>query len=652
MSWNTGLEGAGLEIAQSASPRLRVMAGPGTGKTFAMKRRIARLIEVDDVAAERILAVTFTRTAAADLKRELHDMNIPGCDEIKAGTVHAFCFHLLLSNEVFEFLGRVPRGLLTFSKSKIYRFEVEPLITDVGALGNFGRKKDITKRVRAFEADWARLQHEQPGWPVDPLDQVFHQLLTDWLRFHRGMLIGELVPEALRYLRNNPASPALQMYDHIVVDEYQDLNRAEQELIDILAVGRDLSIVGDVDQSIYRFRHAHPEGIFDFSNRHANVEDKTLAECRRCREAIVKVADNVILRNYPPATPHRLLPVPSQPGPATIRVVQFTTLQAEANGIAAFVYHLVTHRGIEPGSILVLSPRRLIANEIKSRLAAPNIGIPAHSFYNDKLLEPDEVQLAMTKLQLLSDPEDRVALRFWLGWGSPSWRRGQYTSLRVYCEQHGAAPLTVLEKVVNGEVQLDGISQLTARFQTLQDELTRLRQLSVMQLFEDILPTGTERADPIRELVTGKLDTIGGAAALLDLLKSEITQPEMPAEGDFVRLMSLHKSKGLTSRATIIVGCVHGLIPFVDHDLPPTELEAHTQEQRRLFYVALTRAKEILVLSSAASIPRQLAYKIGAIVKGGTPQNGKTIACEFIQDLGPTVLPARLGSAWVSSGFS
>lgn len=651
MSWNTGLTGTHLQIAQSMSPRLRVMAGPGTGKSFAMKRRIARLIEVDSVVPDRILAVTFTRTAAADLKRELHKMDILGCENIKAGTVHAFCFHLLLSNEVFGFLGRVPRGLLSFSKSKIYRFEAEPLIKDVGVTGNFGTTREITKRIRAFEADWARLQHEQPGWPMDPTDQTFHAALTDWLYFHRGMLIGELVPEALRYLRNNPASPAFEAYDHIVVDEYQDLNRAEQELIDILAVGRHLSIVGDVDQSIYRFRHAHPEGIYDFSNRHQNVDDKTLGECRRCGATIVTVADNVILKNYPPATPHRLLPIHPQAAPATIRVVQWKTLKAEASGVSAFIQHLVSERGIAAGDILVLSPRRLIANEIKNRLATSEVGIAAHSFYNDKLLEPNEAQLAMTKLQLLSDLEDRVALRFWLGAGSPSWLQGQYAVLRGYCEQQDEAPSDVLDRVSRGQLQLAGINKLTDRYQILQAEITRLEHMSTSDLFDDLFPTGTAWADPIRELVTGKLDDIQGPGDLIDLLRTEITQPEMPASGDFVRLMSLHKSKGLTSRVTIIVGCIHGLIPFVDNELPASEALAHIQEQRRLFYVALTRAKEILVLSSAASVPRQLAHKIGAIVRGGNAQTGKTIACSFLHELGPQVPPAHLGTTWAAEGF-
>jgi superfamily I DNA/RNA helicase len=209
MSWNTDLTGEHLNIAASTAPRIRVMAGPGTGKSFAMKRRIARLIEVDNVDPERILAVTFTRTAARDLERELQNLGVPGCEDISAGTVHSFCFKLLLRNDVFAFLGRVPRGLITFNNKGVNGFEVEPLLADIQPLGNFGARREMTRRIRAFEADWARMQHQQPGWPLDPIDQQFHIVLTAWLRFHKGMLIGELVPEALRYLRDNPASPAL-----------------------------------------------------------------------------------------------------------------------------------------------------------------------------------------------------------------------------------------------------------------------------------------------------------------------------------------------------------------------------------------------------------------------------------------------------------
>jgi superfamily I DNA/RNA helicase len=580
-------------------------------------------------------------------------MGVPGCENIVAGTVHSYCFQLLLRNDVFALLGRVPRGLITFNSRGIYGFEVEPVLADIQPLGNFGPKRDMTKRIRAFEADWARLQHEQPGWPIEPLDVLFHELLTAWLRFHRGMLIGELVPEALRYLRGNPESPALQLFDHIVVDEYQDLNRAEQELIDVLSEGKNLSIVGDVDQSIYRFRYAHPEGIEDFGHRHQNVEDHQLDECRRCRELIVTVSDNVIRGNYPPGADHRLVALQPQPGPATVRVVQWPTLEAEADGIAAFIQNLVTQRGFNARDILVLSPRRLIANEIKGRLAAPGFGITAHSFYNDKLLEPSDAQVAITKLQLLCNPEDRVALRYWLGVGSPSWRLGQYVTLRDYCEQNDRAPAEVLAQVADGQLQVGDINQLTIRYQELLDEANRLNQLNVTELFADLFPAGTPWADPIRELVTGKIDTAQDAQELIDLLRTEITQPEMPAEGEFVRIMSLHKSKGLTSRVTIIVGCMRGLIPFLKRDLAPAERPLHLQEQRRLFYVALTRAKEFLVLSSAVSVPRAVANQElnGVILQGGNAHSGRTIPCEFLHELGPQAPPAQRGPAWAAGGF-
>jgi superfamily I DNA/RNA helicase len=651
MSWNTNLTGQHLEIAASTASCLRVMAGPGTGKSFALMRRIARLIEDEGVDPRRILAVTFTRTAARDLERELQNIGIPGSEEIAAGTLHSFCFRLLLRHEVFAFLGRVPRGLITFNNKGVSGFEVEPLLADLQPLGDFGAKREMTRRVRAFEADWARMQNQQPGWPIEPIDQHFHIALIEWLRFHMGILIGELVPEALRYLRNNPASLALQQYDNIVVDEYQDLNRAEQELIDVVAMGRNLSIVGDIDQSIYRFRYAHPEGIIDFSNRHQNVEDHALDECRRSRELIVTVSDNVIRGNYPPGIDHRLIPFQPQPGPAIVRIVQWSSLSAEANGIAAFIQHLVTQRGFGAGDILVLSPRRLIANEIKYRLSAPGLGIAAHSFYNDKLLEAEEAQVAMTKLQLLNYPQDRVALRYWLGYESPSWRRGQYAYLRIYCEQNNRSPAEVLAQVIAGQIQLAGIDQLTIRYQELQTELIRLSQFSVEYLFADLFPAGSAWSEPIRDLVTGKIDEIEDAGGLLDLLRTEITQPEIPAEGNFVRIMSLHKSKGLTSRATIIVGCIHGLIPFVDDSLQPAEQPEHLQEQRRLFYVALTRAKEVLVVSSFASMPRAMSHQIGAQLRGGNAQYGNTIACQFLHELGPQAPAALDGGNWAAAGY-
>ena len=316
VSWDDGLIGTALNIAATDESPLRVMAGPGTGKSFAMKRRVARLLE-KGADSRRILAVTFTRNAAASLVEDLHALGLKGCENIRAGTLHAFCFSLLSRQDAFDYLGRVPHGVL--------QFEGRAMLDDLATAGAFGHKRDCTQRIRAFEAAWARLQSEAPGWPQNPIDRQFQVALVSWLRFHRAMLIGELVPEALRFLRNNPASPARSAFDHVIVDEYQDLNRAEQELVELLGDYGKTAIIGDVDQSIYRFRHANPEGIEAFQQRHPETHDESLDECRRCPTQVVAIADHLIRHNHPNTDEPRLQPRPTNPN-GEVHIIQWNRL--------------------------------------------------------------------------------------------------------------------------------------------------------------------------------------------------------------------------------------------------------------------------------------------------------------------------------------
>ena len=293
MNWDDGLTGTVRNIAATNKSPLRVMAGPGTGKSFAMKRRVARLLQTGQ-DPNRVLAVTFTRNAAASLVDDLHTLRVENCENVRASTLHAFCFGLLSQQEVFDYIKRVPRPVMTFAKSGVLQFEGGVMLDDLVSGGAFGPKRDCTRRIRAFEAAWARLQSEKPGWPTDPIDRQFQAALISWLRFHRAMIIGELVPEALRFLRNNPTASARSTFDHVIVDEYQDLNKAEQSLIDLLAGDGATAIVGDVDQSIYRFRHANPEGIEAFQQHHPTTHDETLDECWRCPTRVVSIADHLI----------------------------------------------------------------------------------------------------------------------------------------------------------------------------------------------------------------------------------------------------------------------------------------------------------------------------------------------------------------------
>src|ERR1043165_6022965 len=146
MTWDSGLSGAHRDIAANPGHILHGLAGPGTGKTFAMMRRIARLLE-QGVDPRNILAVTFTRTAARDLREQLSGLDVPGSDEVRATTLHSLCFGVLSSQEAFAFNQRTPRPLMSF--------EIDCLENDLAHF--FDGKKATRRLLEAYEAAWARL---------------------------------------------------------------------------------------------------------------------------------------------------------------------------------------------------------------------------------------------------------------------------------------------------------------------------------------------------------------------------------------------------------------------------------------------------------------------------------------------------------------
>jgi DNA helicase II / ATP-dependent DNA helicase PcrA len=250
VNFRDGLSGVQLEIAESLASPVHVLAGPGTGKTLAMMRRIARILD-GGTPPKEILAVSFTRTAARDLREQLVNLGVPGVDDVRATTLHSLCFSALLADAVFDATGRRPRPLVSY--------EIGELTNDLKA--QFGGKRKVTKLLEAYEAAWARLQHERAGAPRAQSDLAFESALLDWLRYHRAMLIGELVPITLRFIQANPHSSVLPAYRAVLVDEYQDLNKADQALVEILASQGTLTVIGDDNQSIFAFDMLTPKAF-------------------------------------------------------------------------------------------------------------------------------------------------------------------------------------------------------------------------------------------------------------------------------------------------------------------------------------------------------------------------------------------------------
>lgn len=632
MPWNDNIEGQALAIASSNERRIRVVAGPGSGKTFSLMRRIARLLETG-VNPQSILLSTFTRTAAHDLKKELSKLGVVGAEEVKAGTLHSFCYSILRKDAVLEITGRHPRPL--------FNYETEFVMCDLQRKTNLG-KRQIEKKLKAFEAAWARLQSDTPGWPQDANDKAFQNILISYLKFHKAMLIGEVIPEALKYLRNNPQAEERTMFQYVFVDEYQDLNKAEQELINTVATNSHFMVIGDEDQSIYeRFRNAHPEGIRTFNQQHEGTVDYPLTVCRRCPTTIVKAADSFIQNNLN-REPRHLVERPENPE-GVIHSIQWPTFSDEKDGIVDFIKQRIKE-GINPGQILVMCPRRNIGYAIKERLSEH--GVEAHSFFSEEIFEKVNAQMAMTLLNLLVDKHDRVALRCWLGYGSTTANASGYGHLMQYCEANHTEPYETVELLCQKKISIPYSTHTIKRFKELQKLLVKFKDKKVSEIVTELFPKGEAWAFPFLELLPELDDEENTVADVQSEILSKVINPEMPLDVDYVRIMSIHKSKGLTSEISIICGVVEGLIPTVDGDLQGEEATRFIEEQRRLFFVGITRPKKELVISSVSSIPKTLAYGLRQRVPQTPSNETRAVASSFLSQLGNDFPDAIAGEDW------
>jgi len=619
MPWNDNIEPPHLNVAQHSGSPLRVLAGPGTGKTFSIMKRVLRLIEEED-NLQSILLVTFTRMAAQDLVRIISEIGISEDVDVKATTLHSLSFSILNKEQVIEATSRTPRPLL--------RFEMDPLLHDLKYQG-LGGIRDLKKNIRAYESAWARLQREEPGWAQSEEDKQLENALLSWLKFHEAMLIGELIPITLNYLRTNPASPYYKKYEHVIVDEFQDLNKAEQVLIQYLIENENnLCVAGDDDQSIYSFKYAHPDGIRDFDSVYPTTHDEVLTECRRCPKNIVRIAKELIAKNnrYP-----KVLTEKSDNIEGEIHVIQWNGLKKEAEGIGRIVKHFVEREGFPPGEVLILAQRQQIAKNIEEKIKGHNIDVI--NYYNDDILNNNISKERYVILNLLAYPYDRVALRWWLGKGSNNWNASSYSKLRSHCETTNDTLLEALEKLKNGTIHVSRSQNIIDRYNKLTKIIEQIGEKTGIDLINALFPETMEDCKDLRDSSLRVMDENISAKNLLNRLREQIIHPEIPFQRNEVSIMSLHKAKGLEADLVIIPACVEGLIPSVDRDDTLEEQQRVLEENRRLFYVGITRTKKILILSSflwmKIGIAKQM--KIKHTVSGNL---AKVQSSRFISELG------------------
>ncbi|TDH39225.1 ATP-dependent helicase [Pseudohoeflea suaedae] len=632
MAWEHGLDTDSVAYAIASAPetRIRVVAGPGTGKSFAMKRRVARLLE-EGLSPKELLAVTFTRVAAEDLHRELQKLGVPGCEELEGQTLHSLAMRILSRKHVLEAVGRTPRSLNSF--------EMKALLCDIGEAS--GGRRAAKKMIHGYTAAWAQSQGDEPGFAKTDGEKAFQSSLLAWLEFHRGMLIGELIPYLVRYLKDNPAAAERSEFKHLLVDEYQDLNKAEQTAIAFLGEAAEICIVGDDDQSIYSFKCAHPDGIREWKDLHSTCADLEMADCHRCPTTVVEMA-NALINVNKNRSPRALNPLPNK-GAGEVAVVQVPYLENEATWITAKVKELL-EKGVHPSEIIILVQRAVATKPILNALR--NEGIPAKSYYEESQLDSEAAQMRFALFKLFLDNEDRVALRYLLGCGQDDFRCKPYARVRQHCESTGDSPWTSMNKLAEETLKIPYTKPLALQFKIIREALEKLEEIKgdLAAFIDALMPEADPDVSELRQLALAQMETVETPDKLFTAMMEEITQPDIPPTVEDVRLMSLHKSKGLSSPFVFIAGCVEGILPPSFDDAPSKEAkDAALEEARRLFYVGITRVKAdpdndrpgSLFITYAQQMPAKDAYAANVAFKTQSGPLANLLPSRFIGELGP-----------------
>jgi superfamily I DNA/RNA helicase len=236
-----------------------------------------------------------------------------------------------------------------------------------------------------------------------------------------------------------------------------------------------------------------------------------------------------------------------------------------------------------------------------------------------------------------------------LGYGSNDFRSRACARLREYCEQNGAEPWKVMVRLSDGELRIPHTQHLVSRFREIQNELNALRGHEELQNF---IPAWLEidENDPFHRLVLDLAPSVESPDELLGAVIAAVAQPDVPPDVTEVRIMSLHKSKGLSSPVVIIAGCVEGLLPTApDPDATVAENQAALEEQRRLFFVGLTRVKAntaknrpgVLMLTSSRTMSLADAMQSGICPARAQYGIAHVHASRFIQELGPSAPATR-----------
>ena len=574
----------------------RLLAGPGTGKTLTLTRRVQYLIERSGVSPSQILVVTFTRAAAAELRGRISDTLSDDGNRPHISTLHSFALRQLVRNaNMVETLPRPIRVADDWEERKIVH---EHLKIELGYT-----IRTIRERFNQLSADWETLEAENSDWSEEFIDPTFLGAWQDQRAVFGYTLRAELVYQVKRSLEQSDNFKLESEFAHILVDEYQDLNRCDLAVIRAITDrGSEQFAVGDDDQSIYGFRKAYPEGIRQFTAEFSPSESLSLSICMRCDKRIITLAEFVANQDTK-RLPKDLAPR-QDAGKGEVQIIRFRDQVAEAKGISSLCQSLIDGDRIEPRSILILirtDRNQSYSKVIRKRLQRDNIPVSSEL---ENPLDSDQGRRFKAVVQLIAQFDDSLSLCTWLiltdGTGEKS-----ISALTDLAQQRG---WTFVEAARQVQSDVSLLPAVGSRIRSAMSELD-----DVLEVWKERLTATTEQEqtlgvlndlatelindDQLRQQVMTQVQQVmdgtgtSNLEGLVNSLSSAQATIEPPMDPIGVNIMTMHKAKGLTADAVIIAAAEDELIPGGQDD--PNAVG----DERRLLYVSLTRARTHLFLT-------------------------------------------------------
>lgn len=602
-----------LEAVQSKDGPLLILAGAGAGKTKTITERVINIIK-SGVEPENILCVTFTNKASKEMleriaKRMREENLVEKYDLEKSAFLRnkklptVKTFHSLGLSILKEF-GRnlgFHKNMMVLDSSDTNQM-IKGIIVSIGLDPKVHDPAKIKNTISREKSNWQNVEDfskKVASYHMEIVEKVW-QLYEKELKKQGATDFDDLIIKSVEIIKSNNSIKELlqKRWKYVHVDEYQDTNSSQYELVKEI-VNKDtnnICVVGDIDQNIYSWRGANLKNILHFEKDFEGAKVILLEENYRSTQNILELA-NISIQKNKARFPKNLFT--NKAGDEKIEICPCFDEKSEAEFISHKIKDL-KNQGVEMKDIAILFRTNFQSRILEEFMIKNNV---PYNLLGTKFFDRKEIKDVLSYLRASQNRDNLADLK--RVFETPKKGIGKTTIAKIFANDEKSLPASALLKIQNVYSFLDKIDE------NLKDENKKLSEILQMIIIdsgieEEFLNGGSEekeRLENVRELVsiTKKFDSISSEEALTIFLEEtslRSDQDDDDKEKEGIRLMTIHASKGLEFEYVFIVGLEQDLFPHIDLGNKKKSLE-ESEEERRLFYVAVTRAKKKLFLCYA-----------------------------------------------------